>query len=186
MTNHELVSQPIAAVIAAGIAALIALIVSILTKESKTSEFRQQWIDAVRNDLAEFMSAVGGVVQHKRLSIHSPSENPEDRFFKHYPMAEAAATRATRLVLRLNPDEHREIICLIDRLLEAYSMTEPEYAKLTTKLTLQSQQMLKAEWSVVKRGEPAFRYTKLGALAIVGAALAFIVWQAWRALPSSP
>jgi hypothetical protein len=52
--------MPNATVIAAMIAGFVALAGSAVTyigllisKESKTSEFRQEWIDALRNDIAE-------------------------------------------------------------------------------------------------------------------------------------
>jgi hypothetical protein len=43
-------------VIAAIITGAIAFLASVLSKEQKTSEFRQAWIDALRNDLAELTS----------------------------------------------------------------------------------------------------------------------------------
>ena len=48
---------PIATVVAALITALIAYINLTLSKEQKTSEFRQAWIDGLRNDLAAFFSS---------------------------------------------------------------------------------------------------------------------------------
>src|SRR5438105_3300254 len=43
-------------VVAAIIAGAVAFLASVFSKEQKTSEFRQAWIDSVRNDLAEFIS----------------------------------------------------------------------------------------------------------------------------------
>lgn len=45
----------IASVIAAIIAAAVAGVGLVITKENKTSEFRQDWIDGLRNELAELM-----------------------------------------------------------------------------------------------------------------------------------
>jgi hypothetical protein len=44
--------QAVGAVIAAIIAGSIALLGLIISKEQKVSEFRQQWIDALRQDIA--------------------------------------------------------------------------------------------------------------------------------------
>lgn len=44
--------QAVGATIAAIVAALVALLGLIISKEQKVSEFRQQWIDALRADIA--------------------------------------------------------------------------------------------------------------------------------------
>src|SRR5450759_2566061 len=48
----------IATIIAALIAAAFSFVNLTLTKEQKTSEFRQAWIDALRQDLATFFATV--------------------------------------------------------------------------------------------------------------------------------
>ena len=45
-------------IIVAIIAGFVSFIGLVITKEQKVSEFRQVWIDALRNDVAELMSAV--------------------------------------------------------------------------------------------------------------------------------
>jgi hypothetical protein len=45
----------IATTVAAIIAGTIAFLSTILAKEQKTSEFRQNWIDALREDIADFV-----------------------------------------------------------------------------------------------------------------------------------
>jgi len=47
----------IATVVAAVIAGLISVVALTLTKEQKTSEFRQAWIDGLRSDLADYLAA---------------------------------------------------------------------------------------------------------------------------------
>jgi hypothetical protein len=48
---------PIATVVAALITAVISFVNLTLSKEQKTSEFRQAWIDGLRGDLAIFFSS---------------------------------------------------------------------------------------------------------------------------------
>lgn len=47
---------PIGVVVAAGVAGLFSLVSLIISKENKVTEFRQAWIDAQRNDLAELLA----------------------------------------------------------------------------------------------------------------------------------
>ncbi len=48
----------LSAIAAAFIAGAVSFIVTVLSKEQKTSEFRQAWIDALREDLAIFASQI--------------------------------------------------------------------------------------------------------------------------------
>jgi hypothetical protein len=43
-------------IVAAVIAGAVAFLASVFSKEQKTSEFRQAWIDSLRNDLSELIS----------------------------------------------------------------------------------------------------------------------------------
>ena len=48
----------IGAVVAALIAAIVSLLGLIISKEQKTSEFRQAWIDALRSDLTHLIHRI--------------------------------------------------------------------------------------------------------------------------------
>lgn len=45
-------------IIAAIIGAVVALVSLIISKESKLSEFRQAWIDSLRQEIADFLSNI--------------------------------------------------------------------------------------------------------------------------------
>jgi hypothetical protein len=53
--NFRDFAGPTATVLAALIAASITFLISVFTKEAKVSEFRQAWIESLRNDLAKFV-----------------------------------------------------------------------------------------------------------------------------------
>ena len=53
--SSELVAA-VATIAAALVAGLVSFIVTVLSKEQKTSEFRQAWIDALRSDIADFVA----------------------------------------------------------------------------------------------------------------------------------
>jgi len=51
----------IGAVVAALIAGIVSLLGLIISKEQKTSEFRQAWIDALRCDLTAFLTQINAI-----------------------------------------------------------------------------------------------------------------------------
>ena len=85
-----------AAIIAAFIGGLFSLIGLIISKEQKTSEFRQAWIDALRSELSSLICHANCI--HGGLVSSQPWENMKSDFLG---INEAAAN----IRLRLNPDE---------------------------------------------------------------------------------
>jgi hypothetical protein len=170
------------AIWAAVIAALAGFLVSMLSKEFKVSEFRQAWIDALRNDLAELVSIhfalndhVANEVQRASASQSLPQFNLEGRQ-KDFERLEATSAR---IRLRLNPVEHRDLICLVKRMgapTESLRTGDTAQAdELGERLLAESQSVLKAEWRRVKRGEVTFYATKWLLAFVVVAALVVLV-----------
>ena len=52
----QLPDAAVGSIIAAAIAGLVVFVSTVLTKEQKTSEFRQAWIDELRKDISQFIS----------------------------------------------------------------------------------------------------------------------------------
>lgn len=186
----------IGAVIAAIVAGLVAFIVSVLTKEQKTSEFRQAWIDALRGEIADyiaknyvFLTAVK--VQGNRK--HTNEELGEYLIEKRIPeMSDIEAMRA-RILLRMNPKEHQKIITLINNIYgkagvatdDGFNSTEERIEALLK----QSQEALKEEWQRVKKGEPVFFWTKWLSLcfAILAIAVGISFFNNhWKIAPVTP
>lgn len=164
--------QVIGAIFAGMVAGLVSFLVTILAKEQKTSEFRQAWIDALRQDLSDFASASISLTDSLRLLTggQNSADVVRDHLLKER-YAEVKQIEATRIrvLLRLNPVEHTKLIGLIDR---AYSYSaareEKIYASagesLVSDFIKESQTVLKYEWKRVKRGETIFQITKWIAL----------------------
>ncbi|WP_051484421.1 hypothetical protein [Shewanella waksmanii] len=165
---------PIATVVAALITALIAFVNLTLSKEQKTSEFRQAWIDGMRADLAIFFSsarALCRVMQEAR----SPNSSDDDvqcfRFSKDQvsKMRFDGAEALYRIKLRLNTSETEHVE--LNRLLNTATAIQNEininkgqdYSKALEAIELastHSQRILKSEWERVKRGEKSFQVAK--------------------------
>jgi hypothetical protein len=58
---HPIPDIAIGAVVAAFIAALVSFLSLIISKEQKTSEFRQAWIDALRSDIAAVVAHANAI-----------------------------------------------------------------------------------------------------------------------------
>jgi phosphoenolpyruvate synthase/pyruvate phosphate dikinase len=181
-----------ATLIAALITAAISFVNLTLNKEQKTSEFRQAWIDGLRDELAKFLAAArafaravevvnthGAEYQEKTVLRMSDEKVSELRY--------QAAEMLCKIQLRLNPNEaeHEELLRLLRRavkeqnaMLRDRSGIEETMAAIELANTY-AQPVLKAEWERVKKGELPFRIARnlvaptIGVLSLVFAALLY-------------
>lgn len=173
--------QFIGAITVAMIAGLVSFIVTILTKEQKTSEFRQSWIDALRQELSDFAAILLSISD----TIHLKSErgDTEEEISEQVHTERLADIKQlegvrVRILLRLNPDEHTELIGLIDMAYlnnDSIRSQKEDGDSLITSFISESQRVLKKEWRRVKQGELAFRLTKWISFGIFLVALIIIV-----------
>lgn len=96
---------------AASIAATVSMIGLVVAKENKTSEFRQEWINALRESISDAVSAVAALNIYGEMPL--TKENAPD-------ISEAwrKVSKSLSLVeLRLNPleDDHLELQAMIRR-----------------------------------------------------------------------
>jgi hypothetical protein len=163
-------------IVAAIIAGAVAFLASVLSKEQKTSEFRQAWIDSLRDDLSELISIALQIgdelqVRHKRgediqaLRGHLRSREPE--------FLRLQACKA-RIQLRLNPKEHVVLLNAVN------AMSEPsEHDVKGEVLIAEGQKVLKSEWKRVKRGERVFFVTKWLSLIVFLIGIIIAVAMVW-------
>jgi len=148
-------------VIAAFIAALVSLLGLIISKEQKTSEFRQAWIDALRAD-------IGAVVAHAN-AIHGVAAANFDTPAKTWEAASEhfvginKATASIRLRLNRNELESQAVLAAIDDLeshLNPGALNAQDMNVIEKRLVSEAQILLKKEWLRVRSGEPVFRIAK--------------------------
>ncbi|SDC78582.1 hypothetical protein SAMN05444678_105233 [Sphingomonas sp. YR710] len=151
---------------AAVIAASAAFIGVVIGKEQKTTEFRQDWINAQRSDLALVLALANNARGKK------PGKQAEARV--------AFDEALNRIRLRENPtkEEWKSVLKTLDRLRNAafsYSF-EVDLTVDSSRVIALSQQLLKAEWTRVRAGETWFKIAKWmlpPMVLIVGLALAY-------------
>jgi hypothetical protein len=158
----------VGSIVAAAIAGLVVFISTVLTKEQKTSEFRQVWIDEIRKDIAQYIAGVSEIV-----AIHGFKVGDNDAYKKflddNFKMIHELQTIEHRIFLRLNPNEHQALVEQVKNfrknMLQAHQQANrgEREEQLTKQLLDATKEVLSFEWKRVKAGEPTFRRVKWGA-----------------------
>lgn len=172
---------------AALIAAVVSLIGLILGKEQKTSEFRQEWINKLREEIATYVTNVSVIADHLKLEFKDDTEKLKT-LAPYYSQINSAANS---IKLRLNPEEERSSIVLnLMAEVESASHVDADFSSarvlnLEEKLISESQILLKEEWVRVKKGERAFKWAKYSALTSAVMLFGFLVFVAFKNLEAS-
>jgi hypothetical protein len=168
------------AIIAAIIAASVSFVSLVISKESKISEFRHQWIQELRNCVSDLVSQIEIISAWRQVHKVSDKLSYEDlqESFKDFSENYLTTFNSIALIkLRLNPEEHHELLRLIKNLENNYSKLEflLEADKVNKQIELiinETQNILKDEWVTVKTGEKPFVILKKGLL--FGAIIALV------------
>ncbi len=170
-------------VIAALIAGAFSYFNLVSGKESKVSEFRQEWINALRQEVSVYVSRT---LTHSRLGSYISSfpdtsdSSRVDLVREHSRLHEEALTSYHSIHLRINSTE-TDLLAkkLNDDLLNALDTAArihigglpEELEKSLQKLVKSTEPLLKHEWGRVKSGEPAYRSAKYVAVVVMCIAL---------------
>ena len=158
---------------AALIAAVMSFVNLTLNKEQKISEFRQAWIDALREDLSVFFACSRAFARATEEKHRLGDEYEEKANFKiekqkiseiRYQVAEVYS----RIILRLNPDEpeHEELLRLMKRAIVEQNQalaTKEDSTKTMQAIQIATdyaRPLIKKEWLRVKEGELPFRIAR--------------------------
>lgn len=163
----------VATLVAALIAGAIAFVNLTLTKELKTSEFRQSWIDGLREDLAKFLGAARAFARAVEV-VHTFGPDYKDKVpllisdEKIGELRYQAAEMLSKIRLRLNPDEpeHEELLRLLVKAVTIQNGTLASGGSVADTIEAieaaneYARPVLKKEWKRVKEGELPFRVAR--------------------------
>jgi hypothetical protein len=158
------VSAALIAASAALVTAAVAFTGFLISKDLKTTEFRQAWINDQRCDLAVVIAQARALV---RLSMDERARSDLRAF------DEAAA----RIALRENPTKQewkQPLATIIDMRVALNTGTANSIAieRFVASLTFDAQVLLKTEWDRVRAGEETYQRARKVVVAVgVGAAL---------------
>lgn len=183
MTIPSDIAPIFGSVLAALIAGAVAFLASVFTKENKTSEFRQAWIDGLRNDLAEFVSAY----HYLASDFETMAENSHDLDSRAYLLSIKSEIlkielMQARIELRLNPVKHEKLIAQLHDLARVEGGLSLDFSARKQNVDAfiaACQLLLKTEWKRVKRGERTYWLTKWISLGTVVAA-GLAGWLLWH------
>jgi hypothetical protein len=154
---------------AALIATGVTLLGILITNQAKVSEFRQQWINALRDDAAS-------LITHTLMLHGSTAENDDESYSQLHQTT-------SRIRLRLNPKEENTlaVIAAMNNMREAnHSMAAfPEMNQYVDEFTVAVQKVLKTEWRRVKFGEPLYRVIFLLVILSAMFLLGSFLYQSW-------
>ncbi|CAM3755844.1 MULTISPECIES: hypothetical protein [Pseudoalteromonas] len=173
---------PLGVICGALLTGIFSFVSLINQKEGKISEFRQNWIDALRDDIAKLTASFDRISSKWQLTQISEEEKAEPykgrqwllefnelitTDFEHYSEC------YNRIMMRLNVKDDK---ILIDKLkeLDGYissprEMRDKDFVKSKIDgVITESQVLLKNEWEVVKSGEKAYRTTKFVTCMCIG------------------
>lgn len=158
-------------VLAALIAGSFSFLNLVIAKEQKVSEFRQEWINALRQEIAEYTSAVTYLsIAYSAYRETHPNELDKLKFYESVKESyNLVVTSFTAISLRVNPsDNDKKSNKINDEFLEAlhqirkfFNDNELEKGRIHCNvLREKSIPLLKEEWERVKRGETTYRVSK--------------------------
>lgn len=168
------------AISAAFITGIFAFFALIITKEQKTSEFRQQWIDALRDEISEFIGACGHTVSLWAYITETAKNSEEYREMERELIEKNRSelikivSMRSKILLRINPKEHKDLIEKIEAVFNSIKdkrkIKITEARPLLDNLIAETQKVLKAEWTRVKKGEIFYRVSRACVvIALIGA-----------------
>ncbi|WP_330210094.1 hypothetical protein [Pseudomonas sp. AM4(2022)] len=181
MLKEEALIPLVGAVVVAVIAGAISLSVAILTKDQKTSEFRQSWIDSLRNDV----SKLAGIMYAMLSFADSVKAKGESHAYEFLVSSKDSfvdmVNLITRIRLRLNVKEHARLLAVLDTMSQGEGLSKKQTESLIEGVVAETQLVLKTEWQRVKRGEKSFQILKWSSAFVL---LAGVIGVTWYFYPS--
>lgn len=168
----------IGSIIAATIAALISLLGLIISKEQKTSEFRQAWIDVLRSEFSELIAHANGL-HGVKMAEYATVKEAWEAAREHLIGVNLAAAH---IRLRLNPSEPNSQAVLkeiekLERYLNLGQLNADELHAVEKDLAAAAHILLKTEWVRVRSGEITFRVTKWLAALLIVSGVTFLAFK---------
>lgn len=160
------------AMIAALITGFFSYVNLVSSKENKVSEFRQDWINGLRKEIADFTTGIQGVI---RINESFSNAYPNDKEMKeavadyHSHSSryfDLTSDSISKIQLRLNPkqaEEHPEsheakLLSCIRKARDQFNARDYDGARISSsEIRALAVPLLKGEWERVKNGEPEYQ-----------------------------
>lgn len=156
----------------------ISLALAILTKDQKTSEFRQAWIDALRDDVSKLVAHMSVVKSISTIVKEMPEDEKQKFILSKQEHFLETVVVVTRIRLRLNRKKDKKLIDLVAKT-DGLGKNPDAYVQRVEDIVVEAQSVLKTEWKRVKKGEWSFRLLKYFSLLVLlgGTWMSYTVWK---------
>ena len=166
----HLTDSTLVTALVAMLAAIVSLLGLVISKEVKVSEFRQAWIDSLRDDVAALIAHA--YTAESAFHLAEKESDPIKKWELSHPTYHLLNEAIARIKLRLNPLESDPILDAIERLEHALtpSGSAPKRGTIPaidSTLIMETQKVLKGAWLVVREGEHFYRVARKGAIALI-------------------
>ncbi|MEZ0133781.1 MULTISPECIES: hypothetical protein [Novosphingobium] len=167
----------VGAIGAAVIAGLVSLMGLIISKESKISDFRQEWVNSLRSEVVNFLVSSNQIVD----AFQGNEKNIDELQKIISPLYSKLNESSFLISLRLNASESQsqKVLSAMHDLVSLLSSGErfggDRVRPLEAVVLTEAKLLLKAEWKRVKRGEFIFTFTKWSLVAALMAASSFLM-----------
>jgi hypothetical protein len=169
----------VGAVGAALITAVVSFVGLVISKEQKVSEFRQAWIDALRNEITVYLTNINAISD----AIGVKYKDHSDKVKALGPLYANLNSAHFSIALRLNPDEKKsqrimQCMQLFEELAhDEEKMRSDEIRPIEKDFIAAAKDLLKYEWKRVKRGETTFTIVKYSAAVTSVLTLLLVAWS---------
>lgn len=165
----------VGAVVAALVTGLFNLTNLIVSKEDKVSDSRQKWLDSLREESSKLLAVVDTLVRLVEprvqgkpggLTVDEIAQLRKDHVERYRDLNEMRF----RVLLRLNPDEHKTLTANLSQLANAFygsCNNIDEIRRLQSAVVEDTQRTLKETWERVKQGEKTFRRMRKALVVVV-------------------
>lgn len=168
----------IGAVTASIIAGVFSYFNLVTSKETKISEFRQDWINELRKDVSAYVSSMQSLVTFESyISAHIEDKLTDLEIIKRRAeLHDSALVAYNSIQLRINKNETKgkakeindNFILSLDNAHESRKAGKTDdLGYLLEQIIKNAEPLLKHEWNRVRDGEKAYRWSKSGALLLL-------------------
>lgn len=175
----------VGAITAALIAGIVSLVNMMIAKDQKITEFRQAWIDSLREEVARMVAHATMLPFAGRLIEYADSKSkagPEavaaqvDRMLNLAKEKKELMDAYNKILLFLNPNENKALVAKLAALAAVGAIAsdtgQSKIEGMAVDALAETQRTLKKEWERVKKGEWVYRLTKYGIVILVPVLLA--------------
>jgi len=162
--THQALYILVGTTVASAFTSIYAYFNIVLSKENKVSEFRQKWIDELRQDVSAYIATMRAL--HLMVTIHNKSPTTDEEFLK---LTINSSNYYNSIHLRINKKDgskigHRDnkFLVSIEEVSMRYDASDFEdFAYYLEDASSNASDILGEEWKRVKRGETSYRVAKI-------------------------